>query len=327
MSGRGARLGIIGCGIMGERILRTVIDNPDLGVELAGVYEPSDARRAELSESFPDIEWPDLPVDLIGASHCIYVATPPTTHLSYARQALGAGRALFTEKPLAVSLEEAFAFAGLVRETDARAAVNFIFASSPAVAQLEAWIAEGRVGDFQSLGVKAAFARWPRGWQMDASTWLDGRVEGGFTREVVSHLLFLTRRLLGPMRGLKASVTYPDNDRSETAISASMTAGDIPVTIEGSVGRTSEEDHNLWQLQGTAGSIRLRDWSTAEILNGDGKSWQTAPNALPHTEMRPILLRGQVAKLVALTRGEDQNLATIEEALDVQTVVENILAS
>jgi hypothetical protein len=41
--------------------------------------------------------------------------------------------------------------------------------------------------------------------------------------------------------------------------------------------------------------------------------------------MRPLVLKGQLDKLAALTRGEPTNLATLREALEVQEVVEEIV--
>ena len=42
--------------------------------------------------------------------------------------------------------------------------------------------------------------------------------------------------------------------------------------------------------------------------------------------MRPLVLGGQLAKAVAMTWGEAHSLATLREALEVQAVVEAILA-
>ncbi|WP_416897173.1 MAG: Gfo/Idh/MocA family protein [Minwuia sp.] len=321
------KLGIIGCGIMGERIVRVVRDNAALGVEISGVLDPSEARRAELADAFPGLALPQDREALIGASDCIYIASPPLTHLEHARAAMAAGCAVFTEKPLAVSIEDSEAFLALVRDRGARAAVNFIFASSPSVAQLKSWMDEGAIGDVQSLELTARFSQWPRDWQMDASSWLAKRAEGGFTREVLSHFLFLTRRLLGPIEVLNARAVYPDGDGAETRIEAELMAGGIPVAVNGEVGGTDLSDHNLWQLQGSTGAIRLRDWSYAERLDEATGEWLSNPGAPSHAEMRPILLRGQVEKLKAMTEGREHALATVPEALDVQRVVERMLGS
>ena len=43
--------------------------------------------------------------------------------------------------------------------------------------------------------------------------------------------------------------------------------------------------------------------------------------------MRPLVLKGQLDKVAALTRGEPQNLAMPREALEVQEVAEAILGT
>jgi predicted dehydrogenase len=104
-----------------------------------------------------------------------------------------------------------------------------------------------------------------------------------------------------------------------------MTAGGVPVTVTGSVGRTTADEANEWSLSCQGGAIRLRNWSIAEKQAEDG-AWATAPDALPNETMRPLVLQGQLDKLAALTHGEATNLATLREALEVQEVVEAILA-
>jgi predicted dehydrogenase len=147
---------------------------------------------------------------------------------------------------------------------------------------------------------------------------------GGFTREVVSHLLFLTGRLAGPFTLQERFAAFPEAGRSERAIRARLTAGGLPVTLVGSVGTTGKDDHNTWTLQGSAGAIRLRDWSTAERLV-DG-TWQADGDTIPHEMMRPLVLRRQLEAVAAMTRGEVHPLATLAEALAVQEAVETILA-
>jgi len=320
------RLGIIGCGIMGERILRVVLDNQDLGVTLGGVFEPSGNRRAELAAEFPGIHLPDTHEALLADSDCIYIASPPLTHLEHARAAIAADCSVLTEKPLAVSIADSESFHALAQQPGSRVAVNFIFASSPAAQQVARWISDGVIGEPESLSIGAAFAKWPREWQEGASSWLSGPEEGGFTREVLSHFLFLTCRVFGDMTLKTAALRYDKPSLSESSIDASLIAGGLPVEVRGSVGNTQETDHNVWEVTGSKGRLRLRDWSYAERWDPASQSWQGDPNAIPHAEMRPVILRGQVGKLPALTGGEPQDLATVGEALQVQRIVEGILS-
>ena len=196
-------------------------------------------------------------------------------------------------------------------------------ASSLGVAQLESWIAEGRVGKPTGIRIEVAFRTWPRPWQADAARWLDGRAEGGFTREVVSHFLFLCRRLAGPPTGLRAEVEYPADGRSERRIEARLEAGGIPVTLVGTVGQTDRDDHNIWLLEGDAGAVRLRDWAIAELRVG--QLFEPAADAMPNETARPIALRRQLEGVARLARAAPHHLATLQEALEVQQVVEAIL--
>lgn len=315
-------LGIVGFGIMGERLVRTAFPHPEM--RLAGVWDPAPEAAARLAAAAPGVPMLADAAAVIAACDVLYVAAPPAAHIPLARAALAAGRAVFLEKPLATGLAEAEAFVAEAEAAGARAAVNFPMASSPAVAQLSAWRQAGAVGAPQRLEIATEFGRWPRGWQSDAAGWLARRAEGGFTREVVSHFLFLTRRQLGPLVLHSARVTYPAGDGAETAIEAELSAGGVPVTLRGGVGRIAEDEANSWTLTGAAGAVRLRNWSLAEKLEAGGE-WRQAPDALPNEAMRPMVLRGQVEKLAALTRGAPQTLATLREALEVQQVVEAML--
>ncbi len=316
-------LGIIGFGIMGERLARFAADHDQ--VRLVGVWDPSPDAATRLAAAVPGVPMLSGPDAVIAACDCLYVAAPPAFHLVHAKAGFAAGKAVFLEKPLAVDPAEARAFVEAAEAAGARGAVNFPMASSPAVAQLAAWRAEGAVGAPRELSITAAFAAWPRSWQRDAHGWLDKPQQGGFTREVVSHFLFLTRRHLGPLVLEAARASFAAPGRAETAIAARMTAGGVPVTLSGGVGTTLADDHNAWVLEGPVGAIRLRDWSFAERRGADG-DWAAAPDALPNERMRPMVLKRQLDGVAAMTRGEPHHLATLREALDVQLVVEAILA-
>lgn len=313
------RLSIIGLGIMGERLLRAALDHG--GTRVVGVWDPSPAAAARLASITGDVPMLDSAEAAIAVAEAAYVASPPASHIALGQAVLGAGRSLFLEKPLASDVAAARAF--VAAASGQRAAVNFPMASSPAVAQLRAWLPE--VGEIRSISIKVAFAAWPRAWQAAASSWLALKAEGGFTREVVSHFLFLAQRLGGALRLEEARAEFPGGEACETAITARLTAGAVPVTLEGSVGTVAAEDHNLFVVTGGRGTLRLRDWSFAERLGSDG-GWHAAPDALPNPQMRPLTLARQLDKLAALTRGEATDLATLEEALAVQEVVEAILA-
>jgi predicted dehydrogenase len=323
MKNKSVAIGIIGAGIMGERLLNALLQqDPDL-LHVCGLWDPSAAAMQRMQKSFPQVpRLPDADAVIV-ASDCVYVASPPASHLGHARAALAAGKRFFGEKPLAVDVADARAF---VAEAGDRGAINFPFASSPAAAALRSWVDSGAIGTPRRIAIEVGFANWPRGWQADAASWLDKPAQGGFTREVVSHFLFLSRRFGGPLQDLKGKASFPEAGKSERRIAATLTAGTLPMTLSGAVGETKKDDHNIWMLEGDTGAVRLCDWSIAERRLPDG-TWQPAPDALPNEKARPLALKRQLEGVARLARGEPHHLATLPEAFNVQEIVEGILAA
>ncbi len=244
-------IGIIGAGIMGERLLNAILQQDPALVRACGLWDPAPEAMRRMAKAFPQVARLVDAASVIAASDCTYIASPPAAHLEHARAALAAGKSVFCEKPLAVDVADARAF---VAEAGNRGAVNFPFASSPAVATLRSWIEAGEIGTPQRIAIEVGFARWPRAWQVDAAGWLDKPAQGGFTREVVSHFLFLSRRLVGPLHGLKGQASFPEAGKSERRIAATLRAGNLPVTLAGAVGATAKDDHNIWTLEGDRGA-------------------------------------------------------------------------
>ena len=85
------RLGVIGAGIMGGRMLAAAHEFATESVELVGVWDPSaeaSARMAAFAPTAASVE------ALIAASDCVYIASPPASHIPLADQVLAAGRAV-----------------------------------------------------------------------------------------------------------------------------------------------------------------------------------------------------------------------------------------
>jgi predicted dehydrogenase len=107
---RKIRLGISGCGMAFERLyLPALIRSAEW--ELVGVCDRSRERCEWVRSLFPDISVCDSIDALLDASSldAMFIATPPETHCELAVKALDRGLHVLVEKPMALSLEEAFA--------------------------------------------------------------------------------------------------------------------------------------------------------------------------------------------------------------------------
>jgi len=127
------------------------------------------------------------------------------------------------------------------------AAVNFALSDRHATRHLEDALLRGLIGDVLSVEIRLAFTQWPRDFQAHAG-WLDGRAQGGFVREVLSHFIYLTDRLLGPVQPVDLVLDHRPGDdvRSEVAAWGLLRAGGVPVqvgAVAGAAGHRRTRSH------------------------------------------------------------------------------------
>ena len=82
-------LGIIGFGIMGERLARFAAEHDQ--VRIVGVWDPSPEAATRLAAALPGVAMLASPEAVIEACDCLYIAAPPAFHLVHARAAVAAG--------------------------------------------------------------------------------------------------------------------------------------------------------------------------------------------------------------------------------------------
>ena len=174
------------------------------------------------------------------------------------------------------------------------------------------------------LGVDiiVTYAIWPRAWRKQAD-WLRFRAEGGYTREVISHFLFFTERVLGPTRLIHARPDYPaDPALCETHILARFESADgSPVSILGAVGGAQPDRQEL-TVKGSLQSHRISEFHRHAVSDG-GPFLATRPDP---DDPRAEALGRQLDELEKCLRGEPHLLATPAEALSVQERVEGMLS-
>ncbi len=312
------RVGIIGLGIMGRRLLGAIQRHPDFLVGAS--WDPSAESCAKARELAPELEIAETAEAAILTADLVYLACPPAPRKGYAVAAAHAGKPVFLEKPLGVDLEASRTLIAALEAAGVPAAVNFTQAGSPALAEIQRAVEAGETGALLGIDVLVQYAAWPRAWQVEAA-WLRLAEEGGFTREVVSHFLFLSARLLGPLKVTWARPSYLEPGLAETHMLARLEAGDgRPVSVLGSVGGARPDRQEVTVL-GERRSYRLFDFY--ELEASDGGAWTSArtPDGDPRTEA----LQCQLDELAKCLAGKPHALATLAEAFAVQDNIEAVL--
>jgi hypothetical protein len=151
---------------------------------------------------------------------------------------------------------------------------------------------------------------------------LSERAEGGFSREVLSHFMFVLQRVLGPAVVLASSPVYPPlGPGSETALQARLEASGLPVSVQARVGG-DRPDHNRMAWRGSGGEIELRDWFGVWHRR-PGQPWRSLGEP---ADLRASGQADQMTQWVALIEGRPHGLPGFAEALAVQETIESLLA-
>ncbi len=294
---------------MGTEVLRVATAHP--GFEVVAAADPRSHPAG-----YPQTWIGTDAGEVLSRSDAVYVATPPAFHAEYVVPALEAGLSVLCEKPLAIDLSEGQRMVAAAEAAAGVAVVNFALSDRHATRHLEDALLMGLIGDVLSVEIRLAFMHWPRDFQAHAG-WLDGRAQGGFVREVLSHFVYLTDRLLGPVEPVNLVLDHRPGDdvRSEVAAWGLLRAGGVPVQV-GAVAGAAGSDSYEWIIRGTKRSYLLRDWDQLFVAGGNGWEPVELSGARGSEETRLTLFAD------AIHGGLSDDLASFPAGLRVQQVVE-----
>ena len=313
------KITIIGLGIMGRRLLASLQAHD--AFEPVALWDPSEDACNKARAEAPEVPIADSAEEAMAAGQVVYLACPPVPRKSYALTAAAAGKAVFLEKPLGIDIAESRDLVLRLEQAVVPAAVNFTQAAGRALSEVRRASKAGEMGELQGVDIVVTYPAWPRAWQVDAD-WLRFRAEGGFTREVISHFLFFSERVIGPTTLVSALPSYPaDAELCETHVLARLeTAQGVPVTILGSVGG-AQPDRQEVTIKGSKRSYRISEFY--QLWSSEGEAFAEVLQR-PADPRRDSLQR-QLNELDNCLRREPHLLATPQEALSVQEKIEGIL--
>ena len=163
------------------------------------------SRDAEKAESYARRHhiprWYTDPQQLIGDEdvNAIYIATPPSSHATYAIMAMKAGKPVYIEKPMAATYEDCARINRISRETGIPCFVAYYRRYLPYFQQVRQWATDGTIGNV--INVQIRFAQPPRNLDYN-STNLPWRVQpdiagGGYFYDLAPHQLDLLQDMFG----------------------------------------------------------------------------------------------------------------------------------
>ncbi len=145
------RVAVIGVGMRSE--LAGWIDRPGSGARLVTAVDVNPAARSRAAELFgSDVEFRTDHRTLTGADvDAAIVVTPDDTHAAVAIDLMRAGIAVYLEKPLAITIEEADEILRVAEETGSRLYIGHNMRHMAVVRLMRDIIARGEIGEVKAV--------------------------------------------------------------------------------------------------------------------------------------------------------------------------------
>lgn len=265
MTETAVRYGLVGAGYLGKALARSFAALP--GASVTAVFDPADA--ATVAAEFGARVEPDWRA-LCAADDVdvVVIASPNWAHHEQAVDAAANGKAVFCEKPVALSYEHASAMVTACSDAGVLFMAGHVTHFMAGVRRAKQLIADGAIGDV--VFVRAIRNTWEG--ERSAVSWKKQRAASGGHLYHHIHELDLVQALLGPatvatMVGGNVAHHGPnDGDEEDLMLISLEFAGASFAALEyGSAFRWPE---HYVLVQGTKGAIRLG-------MEGDGCELRT----------------------------------------------------
>jgi predicted dehydrogenase len=314
---RALRGAVLGLGMIGRHHARLLQASPE--VDFAGAVDPGGDRFGAVHDPekvFASIG--DLPeVDFA------IVAVPTEVHLEAVRALAARGAHLLVEKPLASTTSEAQELIGVVRDAGVRAAVGHVERFNPALLELRRRL--GELGEVLLIRTERV------------GPFPDRVRDVGVVKDLGTHDLDLVRWLGGsPIASLAAQTGHVMGREHEdlVLVTGRLASG---VTFSCNVDWISPTKIRRTRVLGAQGMFEA-DTLTADLTlfrNGERATapWLQQQRGVTEGDMtrfaiaKPEPLGVELQAVLAMARGDDSQIVTLEEGLETVRVAEAVLES
>lgn len=315
-----ADIALIGCGLWGRNIARNLCQ---LGA-LAAVSDHHQDRAAAFAETF-DVAARDFSALLADpAIRGLAIVTAAPSHAELAIAGLEAGKHVFIEKPLALSLAEAEAIAAAARLHERQVMAGHLLRYHPAFIELAEAVASGAIGDLRHIR---------------ASRLALGRIRKteSVLHDLCPHDLAMINALVGgalPQRVSCQAICHVTPGVDDMICGQLEWADGRTATLQANW-LNPVKIHNL-TVVGTTGALVFDDtrpWAEKLMLHPFTIDSTTpipeinhgTPQPLAVTEAEP--LRQEISHFLAVCRDGIVPRSGIEEALFVQQLLDRLAAA
>jgi predicted dehydrogenase len=193
--------GLIGCGEVTEKKSAPAFNEVE-GSKIVAVMSRSENKARSYAERHHIQKWYTDAQELIDdpAINAIYIATPPSSHATFAIMAMKAGKPVYVEKPLAASYEDCARINRISEQTGVPCYVAYYRRYLPYFKKVKEIIQSGTIGEV--INVQLRFSVPPRDLDYNSAENLPWRLQpdiagGGYFYDLAPHQLDLLQDIFG----------------------------------------------------------------------------------------------------------------------------------
>ena len=287
--------GFIGCGEVTEKKSGSAF-NEVPGSQVVAVMSRSEKKARSYAERHHIRKWYTDAQELIDDPdvNAVYIATPPSSHATFAIMAMKAGKPVYVEKPLAASYNDCIRINRISEQTGVPCFVAYYRRYLPYFQKVKEIIQSGGIGDV--INVQVRFSVPPRDLDYHSGKEMPWRLQpdisgGGYFYDLAPHQIDILQDLFGVITRAHG---YPANRahlyEAEDTISACFF---FESGIPGSgswcfVGHESAKEDCI-EIIGDKGSLSFSvfNYEPIRLINSEGKKDIVVPNP-PYVQL-PII--------------------------------------
>ena len=278
--------GFIGCGEVTEKKSGPAFNEVE-GSQVVAVMSRSENKARSYAERHHIRKWYTDAQELIDDPdvNAIYIATPPSSHATFAIMAMRAGKPVYVEKPLAASYNDCIRINRISEQTGVPCFVAYYRRYLPYFQKVKEIIQNGTIG--KVINVQLRFSVPPRDLDYKNEKELPWRLQpdiagGGYFYDLAPHQIDLLQNIFGVITRAHG---YPANRahlyKAEDTVSACFFF-ENGVTGSGSwcfVGHESAKEDRI-EVIGDKGSLSFSVFTYEPIvlITSEGKQSITVPN-------------------------------------------------
>mgnify|MGYP001191523268 FL=1 len=278
--------GFIGCGEVTEKKSGPAFNEVE-GSQVVAVMSRSENKARSYAERHHVRKWYTDASELIEDPdvNAVYIATPPSSHATFAIMAMSAGKPCYIEKPLAASYNDCIRINRISEQTGVPCFVAYYRRYLPYFQKVKEIIESGTIGNV--VNVQVRFSVPPRDLDFQSGKEMPWRLQpdiagGGYFYDLAPHQIDLLQNLFGVITRAHG---YPANRahlyQAEDTLSACFF---FESGIPGSgswcfVGHESAKEDCI-EVIGEKGSLSFSvfTYQPIEVITSEGKNLITVPN-------------------------------------------------